>query len=447
MRSKIDLHELIRWVEDLTGHKVVDRLRLSSGTSRDMYILRMTAGPGLVLRIDTGGGPFAGTTMTLQREAEVYLDLSPHYPLIPEFIGLHPSGLAFVMRQVSGTHELATLEPAERETVCDELMDALADLHKVDTSLLDLPSFRRPLGPKDHATFELETWKAMLEDFTPDEVMLAHVVIDIMQSRIPSWDGKPVLCHGDLGPRNFMFDAGRITALVDWELAHLGDPHDDLAWWIFRGHEWLGAGGDLSSQLRRWSRKSGQAIDPERLRWYRIFALLRFYILVRKLQKYDEGLPQDRVTYFQLIPILDVKLAAAAADLLGVALDQGEKPLEDVALGAEVSKALTDVLGQIGSDASATAETRRSAENAKLFVNHLAAIDRIGTDIRAKDKSEHEEFAARYGNLNPENMNAEHQIAFLEFAMRRGLRHVHLWPHTIQRAMAAPLTPDRLNLD
>jgi aminoglycoside phosphotransferase (APT) family kinase protein len=49
-----------------------------------------------------------------------------------------------------------------------------------------------------------------------------------------------VLVHGDFGPQNMLFDevTAEATAIVDWELAHLGDGVDDLAWaeWIVRTH-------------------------------------------------------------------------------------------------------------------------------------------------------------------------------------------------------------------
>ncbi len=47
-------------------------------------------------------------------------------------------------------------------------------------------------------------------------------------------DWPLVLVQGDTGPGNFMFDAGHLTAITDWELAHWGDLHDDLAWLLVR---------------------------------------------------------------------------------------------------------------------------------------------------------------------------------------------------------------------
>jgi tRNA A-37 threonylcarbamoyl transferase component Bud32 len=64
---------------------------------------------------------------------------------------------------------------------------------------------------------------------------------------VPELSGSgSVIVHGDFGPQNVLIDQGRISALVDWEFAHLGEPITDLAWaeWIVRMHhpaaiEWL----------------------------------------------------------------------------------------------------------------------------------------------------------------------------------------------------------------
>jgi aminoglycoside phosphotransferase (APT) family kinase protein len=56
---------------------------------------------------------------------------------------------------------------------------------------------------------------------------------------IPELAGSgSVIVHGDFGPQNLLIDASGVSALVDWEFAHLGEPIEDLAWteWIVRMH-------------------------------------------------------------------------------------------------------------------------------------------------------------------------------------------------------------------
>lgn len=71
----------------------------------------------------------------------------------------------------------------------------------------------------------------------------ARQLHEITPAALPGWahphDGG-VLVHGDFGPQNVLLDAdtAEVTAVLDWELAHLGDPVEDLAWaeWIVRTH-------------------------------------------------------------------------------------------------------------------------------------------------------------------------------------------------------------------
>ena len=72
--------------------------------------------------------------------------------------------------------------------------------------------------------------------------LLGSLLVNLQQvspSTVPGLAGDgPVLVHGDFGPQNVLIDDGRITALVDWEFAHIGQPVEDLAWaeWIVRMH-------------------------------------------------------------------------------------------------------------------------------------------------------------------------------------------------------------------
>ena len=73
-------------------------------------------------------------------------------------------------------------------------------------------------------------------------------------------DWPVVLVQGDTGPGNFMFDAGRLTAITDWELAHWGDLHDDLAWILVR--DTLERFPELDARLADYERASGSLDRP-----------------------------------------------------------------------------------------------------------------------------------------------------------------------------------------
>ena len=98
-----------------------------------------------------------------------------------------------------------------------------------------------------------------------------------------------------------------MTALLDWEFSHLGDPMDDLGWWVFRGHDMAGGCGDLAAQLARWSARTGLPVDARSIEYYRAFVMFRWLVSVAAtLDRGGSGI--DRSVHFALVPILAVRL-------------------------------------------------------------------------------------------------------------------------------------------
>ena len=82
-----------------------------------------------------------------------------------------------------------------------------------------------------------------------------------------------MLVQGDTGPGNFMYENGKVTGVIDWELAHLGDPMDDIAWlsWRTTQHTFT----HLPDRLREYEALSGFKIDDARVIYYRVNACVR----------------------------------------------------------------------------------------------------------------------------------------------------------------------------
>jgi aminoglycoside phosphotransferase (APT) family kinase protein len=98
-------------------------------------------------------------------------------------------------------------------------------------------------------------------------------------------DEAIVLCHGDFRTGNYMVDDSGVTAILDWEFAHWGAPHEDLAWfcakcWRF-GNFAMEAGGiaDRAPLYRGYEAASGRRVDPARVRWWEVMAHIRWGII------------------------------------------------------------------------------------------------------------------------------------------------------------------------
>ena len=118
--------------------------RVAYGASRATYLVEMEAGGDLVARVDTGDGPMAGTELSLVREAAVYRALAGTGVRIPRLHAVAPDGTVLLTDRAPGTTRSTSSPSAERHAVYDDYLDAIADLHDVDATALDLPATGAP---------------------------------------------------------------------------------------------------------------------------------------------------------------------------------------------------------------------------------------------------------------------------------------------------------------
>jgi len=276
--------ELADWVREVTGARTVRFERRSAGGSRAGYAVDAECPDGtsleLWLRCDTGVGPQSNGPYTVRREASVYRQLHGRGVRVAEVVAVHPTADAFLMKRLYGRNWFSEVEdPDDQVRIAVELMEQLAVLHRIDVRDLDLPE----LGPVrtigEHVLAELDIWEAQFRVHDEPEPTI-ELALAWLRRRLPDDDDWPlVLVQGDTGPGNFMFDAGRLVAVTDWELAHFGDLHDDLGWIYV--HDLQERFPDLPARLVDYSRASGHRVDPARLRYFLVLAQTRCAIGTR----------------------------------------------------------------------------------------------------------------------------------------------------------------------
>lgn len=443
----MDQSDVAAWVAATSGRAVEALERVGYGASRATYLVQTTEPPYLVVRRDTGDGPMAGTELSLAREAEVYRALAATGVRIPHLYAMAPDGSALLVERAGGTHDLGDLAGDPLHAVLDDYMDALADLHAVDPSVLHLPSFRRPSADADHAGEELSLWGEILRSRTKRPWPLAYWTLQFLRRHAPRRAQRTVLCHGDVGPGNFMHDGRRVTALLDWEFCHLGDPMDDLAWWVFRGHDMRGGCGDLTRQLRRYSARSGRAVDGRSIDYYRIMVMLRWLVSVAAALD-SAGRGMDRSVYFGLVPVLSVRLPAAMAAYAGIPLgDPPDGPPSQPTAAVEVLDALASDLENVVAPALQDPEAKRRLVGATMYLSHLRSSDAVGAAIAAADLDDLAGVVGRRpdapdGGLThagAELIGSSSDTQVLPYFWRNGLRQLSLWPQSGTRALA-PVT-------
>jgi aminoglycoside phosphotransferase (APT) family kinase protein len=136
-------------------------------------------------------------------------------------------------------------------------------------------------GPEDCARRELDYWAGVIESDEQHPQPIVRAAIRRLRRAMPPPAEKIALVHGDFRSGNFLHDgAGRITAVLDWEMAHLGDPLEDLAWatdplWGAPGDWRISGMVGLDDGLTIWRAASGLAVDPVAFAWWRLFAAVK----------------------------------------------------------------------------------------------------------------------------------------------------------------------------
>ena len=155
--------------------------------------------------------------------------------------------------------------------ICDEAT-AMARLHSVDAAVL----------PELEAADELAFYREQL-----DEVGEPHPTFELalrwLDDHRPSADER-CLVHGDFRLGNVIVNAGGLAAVIDWELAHVGHPLQDLGWacvpaWRF-GSPLPAAGvGTRSDLLAAYNAEAGTDYGEDDLRWWEVFGILRWGVM------------------------------------------------------------------------------------------------------------------------------------------------------------------------
>jgi aminoglycoside phosphotransferase (APT) family kinase protein len=120
-----------------------------------------------------------------------------------------------------------------------------------------------------------------------------------LETHIPP-PAEPVLCHHDFRTGNYMLDGAALTAILDWEFAGWGDPHEDIGWFCCKSWRFARldreAGGiaDRTPFYRGYESESGRSIDERRVRFCEVLANLRWAIIaLEQTDRYMIGGERD----------------------------------------------------------------------------------------------------------------------------------------------------------
>jgi aminoglycoside phosphotransferase (APT) family kinase protein len=243
-------------------------------------------------------GHVLATAHDMTREYRVMRALAPTPVPVPRMVVEHPDpdvlGAPFyVMERVEGVvyrvaDDFAPLDGDARERLGHAFVDGLAALHLVDPAAVGLADFGRPEG---YLTRQVARWTAQLASSRSREVAGFDELAAGLAEDVPVTQRVSVV-HGDYRLDNVIVaadDPGRLRAVLDWEMATLGDPLADLALFALYWEGWGGRDNPISATpaehgfppaaaLReRYARRTGLHLGDDA--WYTAFACFKFAVI------------------------------------------------------------------------------------------------------------------------------------------------------------------------
>ena len=272
---------------------------LVGGASQEAWAVdvEIAAGPeagrhALVLRRDMGG---ALSSAVLPRDQEFAVLRAMHaaglpvprpYWFTPDLDGRGRA--AFLMERVEGetVGRRIVRDPAlaeARRLLPEQIGAALAAIHAVDPVAHGLGFLRAPAPGQSAAAATLDRLEADLRaiDEPHPALELGLHWLRETERRAPAPE-PPVLVHGDYRVGNFVVGPEGLRYVLDWENAHLGDPHADLAWTCVRAwrfgmdHLPVGGVGEREPFYAAYERARGRPVDPERVFYWEVLGNLQW---------------------------------------------------------------------------------------------------------------------------------------------------------------------------
>ena len=373
-----DTERVRAWLEDLLEGEVVRWEPLVSGNSRTTWTADVERGDELVavvVRVDTGDGPFSHTPLTLAREAEVYAALQGTGVRVPHAYGYSRELDALVLERSAG-------KPEWDERVLAALLGELARLHALDVEEVELP------GGRGSALADFELWVGVGERRIAPRSPFVDFAVPFLRERAPAEPERLVVVHGDPGVGNLLWDGEQITALLDWELTHVGDAHDDLAFLTVRSllHE-LELPDFQRLVVEHYAAPLGIALDQPRLLFWQAVGVLRNLILCLASVS-NPGGRRDRLVHHMLIPSLQRLLVGAMARLDGVELDAAEplgRPatLPGAGVLAEISRGFSSMVPAVSDP-----ELGKQARRMRFLLRQFAETWPLAFEIARLDAAE-----------------------------------------------------------
>jgi aminoglycoside phosphotransferase (APT) family kinase protein len=290
--------------------------RISGGASRETwrFVLRDQAGEKpverrLILRLD----PSASLIETDRRTEFAAIaafqgtDVPVPQPLWIE-TGATDLGAPFmIMTEIAGgeAHPFKLMQPPFAQhaaAIGRQKWSILGAIARADPLSGGFAGVVAPIEPERCWRRELDSWEAMLDADELEPQPIQRAAIRRLRKHPPPPAQRISIVHGDYRTGNFLVDRdGAICGILDWEMAHLGDPLEDLAWslnrvWHFNNDERCGGLLPRHEAIALWEKSSGLVAEPNALHWWELFSCVKGQaIWISAAKEFQTGRNRDSV--------------------------------------------------------------------------------------------------------------------------------------------------------
>jgi aminoglycoside phosphotransferase (APT) family kinase protein len=278
-----------------------DLTKFPSGQSNPTYRISAASGDYVLRR-----KPFGKLLPSAHAVDREYRLLSALHPLefpVPQPLAFCSDAdvigaIFYVMELAKGrayaNGALPEFDASTRARMYAQMIDTLADLHAIDTDAAELGDFGKP---GNYFERQVMRWTRQYRDSQTDYIPEMERLIAFLPETLPE-QSRTSIVHGDYRIDNVVFDGdGTLTAVLDWELATLGDPVADFSYlamqWVMPADGGAGLGGldlaklgipSLDAIVARYAERSGVPVGAK-LDWYFAYNLFRLAGIVQGIKK------------------------------------------------------------------------------------------------------------------------------------------------------------------
>jgi len=375
--------QAFRWVEATTGGRVVAAHRQARW--RPAWFLEVERGNERLPLYWRGDRGLEGinSVYNVEYEAKFFPILESHGIPVPHLHGICREPLGLLLDQMPGRCNLGTAETEEeRRSVLEHYMELLARVHAIDAAEFEAVGIERPpASPQQIALGDFDLWVSEFHKAKRRPDPMLEFLIGWCRRNAPQQGEEVTLVLSDSG--QFLFDAGRVSAVLDLELAFLGDPSADLA--ALRTRTFAEPLGDLEHGFRHYEKVSGRSLDLQAIRFHT--ARFNLYTPLTTAHLVADPPPELDWALYQSWHIGWARAALeGAAEMMGLELTPIEKPVPAATPRTVAAEALVRTL-----DTAADSETsmqRYERKRALRSAQALASADGVGAELDARERAE-----------------------------------------------------------